>query len=69
MKEHAFFTSAKFDWKALEEMRLESPIKPIIDKFKLRYKPYNAQELTKKGTSDSTTGGKELEGWTYVRDQ
>lgn len=22
IKEHAFFTSAKFDWKALEEMRL-----------------------------------------------
>jgi len=56
MKEHKFFTSAKFDWKALEDMKMDSPIKSIIDKHKLKYKAYNPNELPKKwGTGDSTS--------------
>lgn len=30
MKKHKFFTSVNFDWQLLEEMKMPSPLRPII---------------------------------------
>ena len=40
MKNHKFFTSVNFDWKELEEMKMKSPLKSIIETHKIKWKPY-----------------------------
>jgi hypothetical protein len=41
IKKHAFFTSANFDWGALEEQRLKSPLLSTIKQYKTEYKAYD----------------------------
>ena len=42
MKKHKFFTCVDFDWKQLEEMKMKSPLKSLIEQRPLKYKPYNS---------------------------
>ena len=44
MKNHKFFTSVNFDWSALEQMKMESPLKPIIEARPSKLKPYVPNE-------------------------
>ena len=48
MKSHRFFADANFDWKQLEEMKMPSPLKKIIDAKQIKCKPYNPNEVNKK---------------------
>jgi hypothetical protein len=45
VKNHPFFTSAGFDWQALQERTMESPLKPILSQFKLGYTPYDSAKM------------------------
>ena len=44
MKNHAFFSSVNFNWHELEEMKMASPLKPIIQARPTKIKPYVANE-------------------------
>ena len=48
MKHHPFFTKVNFNWTDLEEMKMKSPLKAIIDSHKIKCKPYNPNEINKK---------------------
>jgi hypothetical protein len=48
MRNHKFFTCVNFDWKALEEMKMKSPLKNIIEARPIKYKAYNPNEINKK---------------------
>lgn len=65
MKNHKFFTSVDFNWKELEEMKMASPLKPIIDAKPTKLKPYVANEKRKMANVNATSS-EELDGWTYV---
>lgn len=41
IKQHRFFTCVDFDWKALESMEMESPLKPIVEKHRIDYERYS----------------------------
>ena len=66
MKNHKFFSSANFDWQKLEEMKMESPLKPIIEAKPTKIKPYVANEK-KKIANMNVTSSQQLDGWTYKR--
>ncbi len=57
MKNHAFFTKVNFNWAELEEMKMKSPLKQIIDSHKIKCKPYNPNEVNKK-LANLTNAGK-----------
>lgn len=42
VKKHAFFNN--FDWKALEEQRMESPLKEIVNQIPATTSPYEPTE-------------------------
>jgi len=48
MKNHKFFTCVNFDWEELESMKMESPLKPIIDAKKSKIKPYVPNEKNRR---------------------
>lgn len=56
MKNHPFFTKANFNWTELEEMKMKSPLKQIIDAHKIKCKPYNPNEVNKKLMSMANAG-------------
>lgn len=68
MKNHKFFTSANFSWSDLEAMKIKSPLKQIIDAHKIKLKPYNPNEATKK-INPPTGKADEPECWTYVKEK
>ena len=39
VKQHAFFSG--FDWRSLQEMKMKSPLKSIIDGHRIKLKPYD----------------------------
>ena len=41
IKDHAFFKG--FDWKALESLEMESPLKDLVKKFPVSLKPYRPE--------------------------
>ena len=45
VKNHAFFTCVDFDWEALEEQRMESPLRSILMQYKIGYTPYDPAKM------------------------
>lgn len=61
IKEHAFFKT--FDWKLLEEQKMESPLKDIVTRFPVAIKPYKPEPARPINQSEQ----EKVEGWTYYR--
>ena len=58
---HAFFKD--FDWQALENHTMESPIKDLVNKYPVALKQYKPEAPRETGAK-----AEPLEGWTYVKD-
>ena len=68
MKKHKFFSCVNFNWQELEDMKMASPLKPILDAHPSKRKPYIPTDKHRKlvhyaGKSE------EPECWTYARDK
>jgi hypothetical protein len=68
LKNHSFFTCVNFDWKGLQEMKLKSPLKSIIDAHRIRLKAYDPHEAIKRVDYTLKLGDYDIPGWTYAED-
>jgi serine/threonine protein kinase len=68
VKNHSFFTCVDFDWKALSDMRLKSPLKPTIDTNRIKLKPYDSAQITKRAENARVFNDYEIRAWTYAED-
>lgn len=64
IKTHKFFDG--FDWAALLELRMESPLKSLVQKYPIKIKPYNPEIQNDQKNLPQSTG--KVEGWTFVKE-
>jgi hypothetical protein len=63
IKNHSFFKKAKFDWVALEEKRLASPLMPILN-HKIEYKMIEPINIRPEYCVIENDDYETIDGWT-----
>jgi hypothetical protein len=67
LKDHDFFKAADFDWKALKNKRMESPLLPVIDEL-LIYPSYDPETMGSAWSVDDKDDSVSLEDWSDYND-